>query len=264
MSPVKSAQRTLAILEIMERMRRPARVSEIAKLLGYPQSSTSVLITSLRDLGYVNFNRETREYAPSIRVALVGGYLKFDGLHAYQVLDLISAVRDRTKLTTILSTRNGVHVQYVYAIAEPGHRMLRLRAGSMRPLTRASAGVMLLTECSKDEISRIARYLYDTVPKADSRERLENVLKTVEEARLNGYACILGRLVATAGSVAIRLPFRDSFGKPLALSISGRADEIDAMKLQLVDVMQSEITRHCIGIDLSEKKHRVTTPTSDD
>lgn len=245
MSPVKSAQRTLAILEIMERLRRPARVSEIAKLLGYPQSSASVLINSLRDLGYLNFNRETHEYAPSIRVALVGGYLRFDTMHAFQVLDLISAVRDRTGLTTILSTRNGVHVQYIYTLAEPGRRMLRLRAGNMRPLTRASPGVMLLTECSDDEVSRIARYLYNNVPNADDRERLENVLAAVHEARKVGYACVLRRLLATAGSVAILLPFKDSFGKPLALSVSGRAETIDEAKLELVDAMRSEIEKHC-------------------
>ena len=226
-------------------MRRPARVSEIAKLLNYPQSSTSVLINSLRDMGYLNFNRETHEYAPSIRVTLVGGYLRFDSVDASQVLDLMSSVRDRTGLTTILSTRNGVHVQYVYAMAEPGRRMLGLRAGSLRPLTRAAAGVMLLTECADDEVTRIARYLYNTVPNADDRERVENVLSTVNEAREDGYACIVSRLVATAGSVAVRLPFHDSFGKPLALSVSGRAEIVDETKLELVKAMRSEIEKRC-------------------
>ena len=244
MTPVKSAQRSLAILELMERMRRPARVSEIAKLLGYPQSSTSVLINCLRDLGYLNFNRETHEYAPSIRVALLGGYLRFDGIDAAQVLDLISAVRERTKLTTIVSTRNGVHVQYIYALAEPGRRMLGLRAGSARPLTRAAPGIMLLTECDDGEISRIARYLFNTVPNADDREGVDNVLATVRNAREAGYACVLGRLVSTAGSVAVGLPFHDSFGKPLALSVAGRAEAIDEAKLQLVEIIRSEIGRH--------------------
>ncbi|HKT73713.1 MAG TPA: helix-turn-helix domain-containing protein [Steroidobacteraceae bacterium] len=244
MGPVKSAQRTLAILELMERMRRPARVCEIAKLLGYPQSSASVLINSLQDLGYLKFNRETHEYAPSIRVALVGGYLRFDNLHAHQVLDLICDVRDRTGLTTILSTRNGVHVQYIYALAEPGRRMLGLRAGSMRPLTRASPGVMLLTACTDDEISRVARYLYEHVPNRDDRERFENVLAAVREAREVGYACVLRRLKVTAGSVAVLLPFRDSFGKQLALSVSGRAEKIDESKLELVEAMRSAIGKY--------------------
>lgn len=243
MSPVKSAQRTLEILELMERMRRPARVSEIAKLLGYPQSSTSVLINCLRDLGYLNFNRDTHEYAPSIRVTLVGGHLRFDDMHAFQVLDLICAVRDRTGLTTILSTRNGVHVQYIYPMAEPGRRMLSLRAGSLRPLTRASAGVMLLTDCPDDEIRRIACYLYNVMPDAGERERVENVLAAVHRAREEGYACVLRRLKATAGSVAVQLPFRDSFGKALALSVSGRDAEVEANKLELVEAMRSEIER---------------------
>ena len=242
MNPVKSAQRTLAILELLERLRRPARVSEIAKLLGYPQSSTSVLISSLKQLGYLNFNPETHEFAPSIRVALVGGYLRFDTHHAYEVLDLISAVRERTGLTTILSTRNGVHVQYVYALTATGRRMMGLRAGSMRPLTRAGAGIMMLTECPDDEIGRIVRRL-NTLHDAGEREKLDVVLSTVTQARQDGHACVLNRLVAAVGSVAVKLPIRDSFGKPLALSINGRSNEIGPNQTELVAVMREEIAR---------------------
>lgn len=244
MNPVKSAQRTLAILELLERMRRPARVSEIAKLLGYPQSSASVLISSLKQLGYLNFNPETHEFAPSIRVALVGGYLRFDSLHAFQVLDMISAVRDRTGLTTILSTRNGVHVQYIYALAEPGRRMMGLRAGSMRPLTRAAAGIMILTECPDDEIGRIVRRL-NTLHDAGEREQPNVVLRNVATARERGFACVLGRLRATVGAVAVKMPIRDSFGKPLVLSVNGRSNAIEPDQDRLVGIIRSEIEQLC-------------------
>ena len=244
---VKSAQRALAILELLEKLRRPARVSEIAKLLGYPQSSTSVLISSLKQLGYLNFDPTTHEYAPSIRVALVGGYLRFDGLHAYQVLDLLSAVQEKSGQTVILSTRNGVHVQYIYTLAAPGRRMLGLRAGSMRPLTRASAGIMLLTESADDEIGRIVRRL-NILPDAGERERLETVLQTVQEARERGYASVLGRLVAEAGAVAVKLPFRDSFGKPLALSVHDRSDQIRGAEPELVAMMRQQIEVHCRSV----------------
>ena len=245
---VKSAQRALAILELLEKLRRPARVSEIAKLLGYPQSSTSVLISSLKQLGYLNFDPATHEYAPSIRVALVGVYLRFDGLHAYQVLDMLSAVQEKSDHTVILSTRNGVHVQYIYTLAATGRRMLGLRAGSMRPLTRASAGIVLLTEAADDEIGRIVRRL-NILPDAGERERLETVLQTVQEARERGFASVIGRLtVAEAGAVAIKLPFRDSFGKPLALSVHARSDQIRGHEQELVGLMRQQIEAHCRSV----------------
>ncbi|HKR25141.1 MAG TPA: helix-turn-helix domain-containing protein [Phenylobacterium sp.] len=247
MSTVKSAQRALAILELMEKLKRPARVSEIAKLLGYPQSSTSVLINSLLQLGYLNFNPTTHEFAPSIRVALVGGYLRFDGLHAFQVLDLLSAVRERTGATVILSSRQGVHVQYVYTLAAPGRRMLALRAGSLRPLTRAAGGVMLLTEVADEEIGRIVRRL-NTLPDIGEREQPEAVLQTVRAARERGYATVLGRLVAEAGATAVKLPFRDSFGKALALSVHARPSELSAREAELVAVMREEIDVHCRSV----------------
>ena len=248
MSTVKSAQRALAILELLEKLKRPARVSEMAKLLGYPQSSTSVLINSLAQLGYLNFDPATHEFAPSIRVALVGGYLRFDGLHAYQVLDLLSAVRERTGGAVILSSRNGVHVQYVYTLAVPGRRMLGLRAGSLRPLTRAAAGVVLLTEATDPEIGRIVRRL-NTLPDAGEREQLDAVLQIVRQARDQGYISVLSRLVATAGAVAVKLPFRDSFGKALALSVHARSDEIRMREAELVAIIRDEIAAHCGSID---------------
>ena len=48
-------------------------IAEIAELLGYPSSSTSALVNSLKQLGYLNFNVETHEFAPSVRIGLVGG-----------------------------------------------------------------------------------------------------------------------------------------------------------------------------------------------
>ncbi|HKR88360.1 MAG TPA: helix-turn-helix domain-containing protein [Phenylobacterium sp.] len=237
-------QRTLAILELLEKLRRPARVSEIAKLLGYPQSSTSVLINSLKQLGYLNFDPATHELAPSIRVALVGGYLRFGGRHAFEVLDLLSAVRERTGLTVILSTGNGVHVQYVYTLAAPGRRMMKLRAGSMRPLTRAASGIILLTELGDDEIGRIVRRL-NALPGAGELEQLDTVLRTVREARERGYAAVLGRLKAEQGAVAVKLPFRDSFGKALALSVHGRVDEIRTKTEELVAILRGQIDDHC-------------------
>ena len=244
MTNVKSAKRTLEILELMERLRRPARVSEIAKLLGYPQSSTSVLINSLTQLGYLNFNPETHEFAPSIRVALVGGYLRFDTLHAFQVLDLLSAVQQHTGLTTILSSRNGVHAQYVYVVPAPGRGIEGLRAGSIRPLTRTAPGVLLLAECSPDEIGRIVRHL-NTLPDIGHHENLDAVLKEVREARKQGYAWTVRRLTETLGSVAVKLPVRDSFGKALAVSVSGSADEITASAPDLARQMSQDIAAHC-------------------
>jgi predicted transcriptional regulator len=51
--PIKSAMRTLALLEYFRRTKTSAAVTEIAAALGMPQSSTSVLLKSLVSLNYL-------------------------------------------------------------------------------------------------------------------------------------------------------------------------------------------------------------------
>ena len=60
---VKSAARVFEVLEYFDRIRRAATVMEIARTLDYPQSSTSVLLRSMVELGYL-------EQDPARRFAL--------------------------------------------------------------------------------------------------------------------------------------------------------------------------------------------------
>ena len=63
---IKSAQRTLAVLEYFQTHRRAAAVGEIAAALGMPQSSTSMLLKSLLSLGYLEYTASSRRVAPPI------------------------------------------------------------------------------------------------------------------------------------------------------------------------------------------------------
>lgn len=59
-SVVKSAGRVLQILEFFDDVKREANVVEICRALGYPQSSTSVLLRSLVQLGYLAYTPKGR------------------------------------------------------------------------------------------------------------------------------------------------------------------------------------------------------------
>src|SRR5438445_11230057 len=74
--PIKSAMRTLALLEYFRRTKASASVTEISAALGIPQSSTSVLLKSLVSLNYVEYDSGTRSFLPSYRVALLGDWIQ--------------------------------------------------------------------------------------------------------------------------------------------------------------------------------------------
>jgi len=76
-SPVKSAARVLEVFECFDRVQRPASVTEIARVLGYPQSSTSELLRSLVAPGYLESEPEDRRScSPTARLPLPGAWLQ--------------------------------------------------------------------------------------------------------------------------------------------------------------------------------------------
>src|SRR5690606_35115741 len=79
----RSIKRTLEVLEFFDAEHPAVSVSEISRALGYPQSSTSILLKSLMELGYLHYDKVTRTYRPTARVALLGrnvqSYLFGDG-----------------------------------------------------------------------------------------------------------------------------------------------------------------------------------------
>lgn len=79
---VKSAARVLEVFEFFAGRKTPATVGEVCASLGYPQSSTSVLLKSLLTLGYLSYDSGTRRYAPSEKVARLGNWIgnSTDGL----------------------------------------------------------------------------------------------------------------------------------------------------------------------------------------
>src|SRR3546814_12959637 len=69
---VKSAARVLEVLEYFSERQSASSAEEVRRTLGYPQSSTSILLRSLASLGYRNSEPLNRTFRPTIRVALIG------------------------------------------------------------------------------------------------------------------------------------------------------------------------------------------------
>jgi len=74
-SVVKSASRTLEVLELFSERRRPLRLHEIYEHLDYPQSSATNLLKSMVVMGYLNYNRAARTYIPTSKVGSLGNWL---------------------------------------------------------------------------------------------------------------------------------------------------------------------------------------------
>jgi DNA-binding IclR family transcriptional regulator len=241
-SAVKSARRALEVVELLEKLQQPASVADIASWLTYPQSSTSVLLSGLRRLGYLKYDDTARVYSLSLRVALIGSGLRFGGQPTASVFELVDYVHGVTTLSTAIVTRNEIHMQYVYTMRGAEVDLVGYVPGRLLPLCRTAGGLALLSGSTEQDVGKIVRRINAEGGEAAPLE-LPSVLDELKQFRKAGYIYIARRVIPTVGSVAIRLPFNDVCGWPLALSVGGRAAMLDVEAETLARVMGDAVAR---------------------
>lgn len=230
---VKSAARVLEIFELFCECRVPLTVGDVAARLGYPQSSTSVLIRSLQKLGYLSFDSDTRTFSPTVRLAVLGGWVNDLLLIPGTVTRLMQDIREQTGLTVMLGLQNGYYVQYAHVevgLSKPTHY---LRIGQMRPIGLAALGKILLSLKSDAEVALLLRTMNASMEDSAQRIDVSSLQAELVDVRRYGYARSRGSVVPGRDVVAVQFATPPGV-PPLALGVSG---DIDQMDLELDSVL---------------------------
>ena len=223
---VKSALRTLEVLELMKKHRRPLKLKEIYEELDYPQSSATYLLKSLAQAGYINYNRKNRTYLPSVRVSELGSWLNGYIYSDMTFHTLIDALQKRSDETVGLSIQNDLLIQYII-MKEPEHEFkFAPSIGTMRPMVESAAGLALLSKMDNTAVENIIRYSsYYNVTK--QRLHLPEIMDQVKKTRELGYAYVKGK--PTEDLAAICVPINASLhGLPVSVGTGGFVDRIEA------------------------------------
>ena len=240
---IKSVARTFELLELFDEVRRPMNVVEVAKRLGYPQSSASALLKSMVTLGFVAYNRNGRTYFPTERVPMIGSWMdpKMFGEGALQ--KLLKAVSLRSQQLVLFGARNGDEAQYTQVINPKKKWLDHISIGTRRPLGTSGLGHVLLSEMPDDEIRRlfhrINAFRDAEVPAVNIREFLDSV-RTI---RKKGYFCSVDRLTKGQGLIAMLLPQKIS-SRPLAIGIGAPTSLIVKREKELVQILHEEVSRY--------------------
>lgn len=221
-APVKSAKRVLEVFELFDKLRRPASVTDVANYLGYPASSTAVLLRSLVDLGYMKQDTRDRRYAPTPRIALLGEWVGMATWGEGGISDLMKHVHAATGQVTILAGRLGLDVQYM-AIIEPDSGDMTYMPGTRRPLFHTAAGIAVVASYADAVIGQLARH-FNAVHPPEKRVGLPSIMRAVEDTRRRGYARVVDKVRVGRGSVAMLLPLDPLQDRPIALSVSADTD----------------------------------------
>lgn len=241
---VKSAGRVIQILEYFDDIRRPANLVEISRALGYPQSSTTMLLHSLLAMGYLEQDRDSWTYHPTNRVRLLGNWIDPQLFKGDAVIHLMERVSAACEDTILLVARNGHCAQYVHVVQARTRLRLYAPIGLMRPIAPSVPGYALLSRLTDDEIGKLARRINSENFELEEGVKLSEVLENVERVRRDGY--VIARSKIIKGSSILAMPLPEGLAQStMAIAIGGISERIDPREAELV-----ELLRQCIAEEL--------------
>lgn len=224
---VKSADRTVELLELLSRTGEPLTLSEIQRELSYPKSSLFVLLRTLVARGWVETDRRGTGYSIGVRALLVGtSYLDRDPVirAATRVLE---ELRAEVNETVHLARLDGGDVVYL-ASRESAHQ-LRLTSGVGRrlPAHATSLGKALLAEHTDDEVDALLPERLEALTPRTLTSR-QALFADLAETRERGYAVERGENTAGLGCFAVALDFKNPAIDAISCSVpSVRLDDAD-------------------------------------
>jgi len=239
---VKSAGRALEILEFFNEIRREAQLAEIATALGYPLSSASVLLKSLIQLGYIDYDPHTRRYFPSTRVAMLGAWLEFHPVKDGRLVRLAEMVARQCGLAVVIAGRNGIYSQIIHVVHSRGPVHYEIPRGFRCFLCWSATGYALLTRSKSMDIAALVRR--SNVERASDMPAIDlrAVTRNLDQAMAQGY--FMSRSLVTKGAGAIAMPLLagvDRRGRPLAIGVSGSRHELELREQEIVNLLRMSV-----------------------
>ncbi len=238
---MKSATRVLDILEMLAIDPSQLGVSEIARRLRIPKSSTHMLLATLEGRGYVvsddarrfrlhpSFRAESRTWVGGARVA------RLLPLAREAMRRLVGVTRE----TSFLGVRRDErHFQCIEKVVGDKEGAFDMDLGGPRPMHAGSIGLVLLAFEPPDRAERLLRsepLTRVTTHTICEPERLRRVLADV---RTQGFAIVRGSGIIGAASVSA--PIYDANGAVIAgMTVTAPLSRFDA----ILDDARSELLR---------------------
>ena len=234
---LKSSFRTMAIFEYFADIQRPAYLNEISKALNIPQSSTSALVGSLVDTGFLTKNLKTRTFTPSMRLNYLNAWRGEFHPFAANFHKHLKSLHEESGETAVLALRNGIYSQYI--LVQHSHDIVRkhVETGSVRPLACCATGWSLLANETDDEITKLINRTRLSVKNQRWIETTNFSTHHIETVRQLGYAWSDGEAANGASGLAMSIPNGLSPSR-LSIAIAGPNSRMNEKRGELLLVLK--------------------------
>ncbi|MBK1782472.1 helix-turn-helix domain-containing protein [Advenella sp. WQ 585] len=239
---VGAVHRGLEIFELFSVEQCSLTVGEISEKLGYPQSSTSVLLHGLHKLGYLAYDRYNRTFYPTVRVSFLGMWMYHRIFNDGSLLKLMEDLASASGHVVLLAIQNGLYAQYMHIVSARTSRV-GLKPGLMRPICRAAVGKVLLTLNEDEEIRRIVRNVNIMDNTFAEPVDPDILLEEIYECRRTGFAYSRSSVTSGSSVIATQLPLNVA-GVPLAIGIGVHSSEFEDVKCRIQSLLTSSLAQH--------------------
>lgn len=243
---VKSAVRVIEVLEFFDSVQRDASLSEIAGALGYPLSSTAMLLQSLVERGYLG-QGDKRVYRLTPRVKLLGGWLSPLLDANGPVTSMMNWVGTQCQQLVVLAAPEHMQVRYIHVVPATGIVRMHVTSGAVRPLPTSGFGRVFMARMSEEEIEAVLRAHNAQQANDSSRLSAAALRRDLQSIRATGCSVSFDKVSPGAGVVAVQIPMPID-ETPLAVGIGGPSALIRSNAASYGALLQDAVRRFCAPV----------------
>lgn len=184
---VKSAGRALDIFELLAKHKNGLSIADISKKLNIPQSSTSNLVKTLHDSGYLTRD-ETKKYILGVRLIQLGS-VAMESLDIGVVAKpILQRLVENIQETGFLAIRAQSEVVYILKIDSDRSVSTTAQPGYHKPLYDTGLGKAFLAAMTKEEQNEILSNINLIPVTSHTITDKDELMEQLEQFRRQGYA----------------------------------------------------------------------------
>lgn len=238
--PVKSAERTMQLLELFQSERCPQTLRDVAGKLKWPAPSTLALLKTLVGMGYLVFDPNRKTYYPSLLLAGLAQWIRDEFFEDSSAPEIARRLREETSEHVLITMQSDIHVLYLRVLHGAESARYGAREGNLQPMVKTASGLVLLGTMPEDSIDRICRRINAAYRLQGNRVIPDAIVRLASVFNRQGFGMLAGSPHPEGMNLSMSLPPTRS-GKRFAISVGGNKDRITERRAWLLERMSRTI-----------------------
>ena len=222
----KIVERTLDLLELFAKEKRPLTLSDIAQLLKIPISSCHDVVQAMQSRGYLYEIAPRAGYYPTLRLHSLGKEIGDNDPVLMRTELLLRSLRDTLDESVLLSKVSGLNAIYLL-VFEPTHplRILVKVGDSIRSIHGTSAGKALLGSLDDRTLAAFLKSVKLTPLTKQTVRSVAALRKEIEIGRKRGWYVNRGESLSGVTTISVAFTWNSSVYIATIAGPSSRLDQ---------------------------------------